>query len=381
MILAGVLLAAPSAIGFTAGTPFTQMIRDTEAGYRFGFGVVDSTPRRLLPGVSGEWLVRGAWSVEAGAHYQRFGLDTRTGNSFLFPKVSTRSSTTGNAWSLPALARVHMALLPRVQLVLGAGLVVRVLSQVQERGARTEVGFLDPTPIVTQFTSSRPDRSPAFGAAADVALEWDAGPLRLSPRFRLTRWDSERSTAEPSSVRFGRNQAEVLFTAWLRTRARQPAARKWPDTIEPGLLTGPAPGAIVDVRFLPRWSAEGSFLTRRFESPQPFATYAGREWNPALLLKGRPWQRGRYAASLGAGPVWRRASNAQFRFPSFTSSAWVPGGMGVTAAAGGEFRAARLRWRPEVRWIWFNEPIEQYLVSRRPRGRVHFTLGITPAWR
>lgn len=391
------LLLLPFGLGVTGGVPVTGFIRETSAGSRSGFGQIESAPRRYTIGPSVEWRWRRGLSLESGVFYKRFGLDTQTsGGSFNFPKVSTQSRTSGNAWETPVLVRSRLALARQISLTLGGGLGVRFLTGVHERGTRTATGFFnEPGRVdVTTFTSRRPDRSPMVGAVVDGGVEVPvAGSLRLSPRVRLTRWDSERTSRdEPSSVRFARFQAEVLMSLMWRGPVD---ASPFPEQLEVGVLldaSGGA-GAFVDWRVRRFLSIEGSFLTERFGEErlflvgqsQAFSKLSGRGWTAPLLLKLRPWRPVRRAAlSIGAGPAYRRASDTLWLYGSpgfpFPLSVPVPARnrAGTMATAGLEIRMpGAIRLRPEVRWAWFADRLYRDETLRGARSQLRVACGFS----
>jgi hypothetical protein len=246
-------------------------------------------------------------------------------------------------------------------------------------------------------------------------VEFHAGPLRLAPGLRFTRWDTERTSSVPAGSRLGRTQAEALLAVTYDV-AGGPEGRpaRVPCCLEPGMLVGVAllaatevntlplgagtvidaptrrfaAGALVEWRFHRRFSLEGSFLARRFVRTESFTapgfTYrdslAGYVWEAPLMVKWRAVRIGRAALVAGAGPALRRASNIDWEISgSRLDGSWLArSAAGVAVSGGVEFRAGGARLRPELRYTRFEEPLFDYAGAVRARqSSLQLVLGVS----
>ena len=376
-------LEAQVDIGVTGGVPLTPFILNTSAGDRSGFAQIASATRRYTIGPNLEFHIHGPVGIETGALYKRFGFDTVSASSvFSLGPTAERvvSSTTGNSWEFPILAKVHLRFLPGVNGFLTAGPSIRRLTGVTEAGERTLYPTCPP-PCAIQIVDYKTD-SPAamdrrisIGAAFGAGFEFRIGSLRLDPGFRVTRWDSERTSSIAAASRFDRTQADVLLTvAHSVAGDRETPHDRIPGSVEFGVLAAVpyAAGALVDWRWLPRWSLEGSFLTRPFRTSTLYESVSGYSWEVPLLLKWRAAKIRSANFVVGAGPAILRASNTT---KYFTASSAV----GAAVTGGIEFRAGRVRLRPEIRYDWFSRPLYDFYVVRSRQDSLFLTFALSRA--
>jgi hypothetical protein len=204
------------------------------------------------------------------------------------------------------------------------------------------------------------NRRTSVGAAFGAGFEFKIGTLRLDPGFRVTRWDSERTSSIGAASRLARTQTEVLLTVALFVSGeRETPPAHIPCCFESGLLAAVpyAIGAVLDWRLHPRWSLEGSFLTRPFRTSTPYESVSGYSWEVPLLLKWRAAKIRSANLVVGAGPALLRASNTT---KYFTASSAV----GSAVTGGIELTAGRVRLRPEIRYSWFDRPLYDFYVVK-----------------
>ena len=384
-------LDAQVEVGVTGGVPLTQFILNTSLGSRTGFARVASAPRRYTVGPYLEFHVHGPVGIETGALYKRFGFDTvSTSSGFPYGPTAERivSTTTGNSWEFPILAKVHLRFFPRLNGFLSVGPSIRRLTGITEAGERTLYPVFPPatTIQIIDYKTDSPvgmNRRTSVGAAFGAGFEFKIGTLRLAPGFRVTRWDSERTSSIGAASRLARTQAEVLLTVAHVSGERETPPARIPCCFEFGLLVGvpllpasdvrpgalgnqttlqtPTPryavGALLDWRFHPRWSLEGSFLTRPFRTSTPYESVSGYSWEVPLLLKWRAAKIRSANLVVGAGPALLRASNTT---KYFTASSAV----GAAVTGGIELTAGRVRLRPEIRYSWFDRPLYDFYVVK-----------------
>lgn len=358
-------------------------------------------------------------SLEASALYMRFGFDTvSTSASLLTSTVTVNSSTKGNSWEFPVLAKLQLRFLPGVNAYLSAGPSIRHLSGIRERGVRTE-RILAPavSTVTTNFETSSPEtmnRRTSFGAVFGAGLDFRTGPVLLSPGIRLTRWDTERTSSTSAASRLARTQAEaVLRLAYTTADRLQPPPAKIPCCLEFGVLAGvpflstsdirkealpssvlDAParrytaGALLDWRFHSRLSLEGSFLLRRagHTETNAFALYTtsltAYSWEIPLLLKWRPVRIGPATVVIGGGPALRRVSHIDWVTASPTGSFRSDGSflnrsaLGAAASGGLEFRTGAVRLHPELRYTRFERPLYDFYYIRTRQNSLALLLGV-----
>jgi hypothetical protein len=409
-------------VGVTACVPITSPILDRQDGSRAGFSRVDSAARRYTIGPSIEFQVAGPLSFETGFLYKRFGFDTSAafGNAFGGPRIETVSSTTGNAWEFPFLVKSRARLTPRTHLTLAVGPVVRRITGVRETGTRTSITFFPPpgTRDIESFDTSSPasfDRRTSIGGAVGAGVEFSVGALRLTPGVRVTYWDTERTASTPSGSRLNRTQFDALLNiAYAQNDAAPAALPRAQGSFEFGLLAGVpllntyerterdfiilvpntidaptrrfAAGAYVAWHFHPRYSLEGSFLTKRFGHSE-FTYYAeqtsvsivrGYGWEAPLMMKVRM-----APLVFGLGPAIRRASHAEWlvgtaHLPLFKVPWSVPSRttFGIAASGGVEFAIGRMRLRPELRFTWYGRPLYEFSGIRTRQDSLLFVLAL-----
>jgi hypothetical protein len=403
-------------VGVTGGVPLTPFILNTSAGNRVGSSQVTSAPRRYTVGPYVEVHVHGPVGIETGALYKRFGFDTVSTSSFpLGPTVEKIvSTTTGNSWEFPILAKVHLRFLPGLNGFLSAGPSIRRLTGVTEIGERTTLPTCPPPCAIqiVDYKSDSPvgmDRRTSFGAAFGAGFEFNVGALRLDPGFRVTRWDTERTSSIGGTSRLARTQAEVVLTvSHPVSSGRETPPARIPccfefgqlaavpllpaSDVRPGALGNqttfqtPTPryavGALLDWRLHPRWSLESSFLTRPFGHTEIFSfsngvskeSVSGYSWEVPLLLKWRAAKIRSTNFVVGAGPALRRASNTS---KYFTASSAV----GAAVTGGIEVKAGRVRLRPEIRYDWFDRPLYDFYVVKGRQGSLFLTFSVSRASR
>src|SRR5207253_147241 len=140
------------------------------------------------------------------------------------------------------LAKVHLRFLPGLNGFLSAGPSIRRLTGVTEIGERTTLPTCPP-PCAIQIVDYKTDspvgmdRRTSVGAAFGAGFEFRLGTLRLDPGFRVTRWDSERTSSIGATSRLARTKAEVLLTvAHSVSGEREPPPARIHCCFEFGLL-------------------------------------------------------------------------------------------------------------------------------------------------
>jgi hypothetical protein len=414
------IVRAQVTAGAAGGVPLSDFILDRTTGSRAGFSRVESAPRRYTVGVFGEVRLRGAFGLEAGAFYKRFGFDSASAGGFFGgPVVNVTSSTTGNSWEFPVVGKLHLRFLPEVNGFIGLGPTVRRLSRIRETGERTVRPLFPPGPeTLTAYETDSPpgmDRRTAFGVALSGGLEFRTGRLLLVPGIRLTRWDSERTSSGSSASRIARTQVDALLGIGYVAGGGRGESARLPCCVEAGVLAGVpvlaasevapnlfaftsvdtptrrfAAGAYLEWWFHPRLSLEGRFLARRFGYTETYTasgftssqSLTGFAWEAPLLLKWRAARIGPANLIVGGGPALRRASNIDWTTTSggatfpLDGSNFARSAAGFVATGGIEFRAGHARLRSELCYMRFERPLFDLATVRARQGSLYLLLSI-----
>jgi hypothetical protein len=264
------------------------------------------------------------------------------------------------------------------------------------------------------------NRRTSVGLALGAGIEFRGGPLRLAPGIRLTRWDTERTSSQPSASRIARTQAEVMLgiayaggpdaipmrlpCCWefglyagvplLATTRVESVPTLLPMNIETPARKFAA-GAFIEARFHSRSSVEAGFLAGRFGHTEQTVfvnstvteSLSGYVWEVPLLLKWRATRIRSMPLWIGAGPSLRRASHIDWTTASDGSSFRLSGSslrrsdVGFTVSGAIEVRAGKVRLRPELRYSRFERPLYDFNLVETRRDSLHLILGISPAGR
>jgi outer membrane protein W len=163
--------------GVKAGVPLTDTVsvaRNVSSGLK-------STPTRFTIGPTFEVRLPWGIGIEADALYKNVNYQN-----------GTAASTDGSAWQFPVLLKKRFSG-GAVRPYLGIGPAFERLSDV--------------TKSVNWFTSGGSPKT-AVGGVIEGGFELHAGPLKISPEVRFTRWSN---TSIGNLFRLNTNQAEFLL--------------------------------------------------------------------------------------------------------------------------------------------------------------------------
>jgi hypothetical protein len=414
VVLALCGLAIPSFgqidFGVTGGIPFSNIVKPYSLGGSPNSGSgVDSAARRYTAGAYIEWRFHGALGLETGTLFRRFGFDSQSYSGF-FPRQCVRSSTTGNSWEIPVLAKAHLRIGSGVRAYIGGGPTVRRFAGIREAGVRTVVDYttnqvVTTTPYSTSDPPGMAHRN-SIGATFGAGLEMRTGRIHWSPGVRVTRWDAAYAGGAAPPLT-GIQVDGLLSIAYSGSAGASERAWRPPGSFEVGIIAGamggPAPeveanpysvysaptrhfagGALLDWRLSPRWSAEGSFVVHRIGQQLTACCWfndavAASQWDVPVLARWRPFR----GLSLGAGPSFRQISNtiqvtdSQYGRLQSASTWYWRSGVGGSAAAAIEVPAGRIRLRSEVRYTVYGTSVVEYSTLHYNRYSLMFLLGIT----
>ncbi|MCC6393627.1 MAG: PorT family protein [Bryobacterales bacterium] len=186
-------------VGVKGGVPITDALetfRGNSAGY------VTHT-KRYTVGPTFELHLPARFSIEMDALYQRLGFDC----SSAAPPVLS-STTRANSWEFPILGKFELLPGP-IRPFLDAGVSIRNISGIHQVREVVQGATLNRVEI-----SNPPEFNKAtdVGSAFGAGIAFKAGPVRISPEFRYTRWDGE-NLRDPvgALLRTNRDQGDFLL--------------------------------------------------------------------------------------------------------------------------------------------------------------------------
>ena len=183
-------------LGIKAGTPLSASTASAMIGGRGGAGLSTLNIRRSTIGPSFEIALPVGLRLEADALYKR--LD-RTEHRFFNPVFGNISRLAANTWEFPLLLKYsceHGTFRP---FVVAGGVFRRIHSF--EGSTETFAGGFQPPYSVTRYRVDEPltQGGAAVGAGVRVLA---AGPLKITPEIRYTRWTSLRFLPTRNRVEF-----------------------------------------------------------------------------------------------------------------------------------------------------------------------------------
>jgi hypothetical protein len=220
-----------------------------------------------------------------------------------------------------------------------------------------------------------------FGITGGIGTMWHAGPLRLQPSLRYTRWSDIRQSSG-LATQFRRDEISFLLSAdasgaTLRgSSGRQPLSggfiggttltRGFPAKNGFDGLTSRLAGVALDYRFNDRWSAEADVLYHPLVlSEEMRATVV--TWEIPVIAKYR-FGSGATRPLVIAGPAFRAAGNRNSTNPST---------FGVIAGVGWEIPVGRLRFEPTLRYArWRTDQPDEFAPASTRRDQVEMVLAI-----
>jgi hypothetical protein len=259
------------------------------------------------------------------------------------------------------------------------------------------------------------NRRTSIGAAFGGGFEISVGPFRIEPTVRVTRWDTERTSDQPAASRLNRTQAEILLSIGRAIGPdHRPEPWRLPCCIDVGLVAGVplldtyrinevftayplivdaptrrfAAGAWIGWRFHPDWAIDAGFLVRRVGHSETvvFPEYlyiqavTANSWEVPLQLKWRRLRVRDVPLILGAGPAARWTSHGRWLMESagtrFETGWFDRPALGFAVSAGVEMAVGSIRFQPEVRFSWFDQPQYDFYAVTPRQASLYLLLGI-----
>jgi hypothetical protein len=183
-------------IGAKGGTPISSSVSSAVAGGRGGSGLSTLNVRRYTVGPTFEVALPFGFRFEADALYKR--LD-RTDHRFLAPTFGTITRHSANTWEFPLLLK-HPWRRGRLRpFAAGGGTFRRIQSF--DGSAETFAGGFQPPYAVRRYRVDEPLTQGGMVFSAGVRL-MAAGPLKVTPEIRYTRYTSSRFLPTENQVEF-----------------------------------------------------------------------------------------------------------------------------------------------------------------------------------
>ena len=186
--------------GVKAGVPLTDFLNTAES-QQFAF---NSTTDRFIVGPTAELHLPFGLGVEADILYRRFSYNG-SGN---LVDVATSSSTAGNAWEFPLLAKYRFPT-KIVHPYVDAGVAWDTLSGLTQTISST----LAPghTTTTTTSTPAELNTTATRGFVMGGGLSVTVLVIHLSPEIRFTRWGAQHFIDPNGLLHSNLNQGEFLL--------------------------------------------------------------------------------------------------------------------------------------------------------------------------
>ena len=193
----------PFSAGIKGGVPLTDFLSTAESGHVN----YTSVPNRYIIGVAAEVRLPFGFGVEVDALYRHLNYASNSGSTGVTTVVSS-SSTTGNAWEFPLLAKYRFgAKIVRPYVEGGVawdtlqGLKQTILTKVLPSGSTTTSSTSSPSELNKNTTAGF-----VIGAGVDI----HALVIHITPEVRYTRWGARQFLDPNGLLQSNQNQAEFL---------------------------------------------------------------------------------------------------------------------------------------------------------------------------
>jgi len=191
-------------VGVKGGVPITDAFETAKGNSSF----YATNTKRYVVGPTFELHLPARLSIEVDALYTRLGFDRGVTNAS--GAVIDYSTTRANSWVFPVLAKWEIlpgAFRPFVD----AGASFRNISGVKQVRSVVSGATLN---NVTLNNAPEFSKRNDVGATFGFGLAFKAGPVRISPEFRYTRWGSE-NFRDPVSTLLSTNKNDGAFLLGL----------------------------------------------------------------------------------------------------------------------------------------------------------------------
>jgi opacity protein-like surface antigen len=189
------MAAGPLGFGLKAGVPFTDFTNAVSNG---AFDYTSKTQRYIV-GPTVELRLPGGFGIEVDALYRRFSYNgSITG-------AGITSSTSGNAWEFPILAKYRFPT-PIARPFIAGGVAWDSLQGLKQ-DVRTGLANAG---ITSTDTPAELQKKTTTGFVLGFGVDVHAIFVHISPEIRYTRWGSEHFLSPNGGFHSSQNQAEFL---------------------------------------------------------------------------------------------------------------------------------------------------------------------------
>lgn len=191
-------------VGVKGGVPITDAFETAKGNAAF----YASNTKRYVVGPTVELHLPARLSIEVDALYTRLGFDRGVTNAS--GTVIDSSTTRANSWVFPVLGKWEILPGPFRPFV-DAGASFRNISGVQQVRSVVSGATLNQ---VTFNNAPEFNNRNDVGATFGFGLALKAGPIRISPEFRYTRWGSD-NFSDPVGALLSTNKNDGAFLLGL----------------------------------------------------------------------------------------------------------------------------------------------------------------------
>jgi opacity protein-like surface antigen len=186
--------SGPLTFGLKGGVPLTDFTNAVTNG-RFDY---TSNTQRYIVGPTAEVRLPFGLGIEVDALYRRFNY-----NAVFATGVST--STTGNAWEFPVLAKYRFPTPVARPYILGG------VAWDSLQGLKQDVhSALANAGVTSTSTPTELNKKTTTGFVLGVGVDVHALVLHISPEIRYTRWGAKHFLDTNGGLSSNQNQAEFL---------------------------------------------------------------------------------------------------------------------------------------------------------------------------
>ena len=195
LLTAGCAFAGPLSFGLRAGIPMTDFTNSVTSG-RFDY---TSTTQRYIVGPTVELRLPFGLGLEVDALYRRFSYNS------VVTGTGVTSSTSGNAWEFPILAKYRFAT-PIARPFIAGGIAWDSL-----QGLKQDVrSALANTGVISTSTPAELNQNTTTGFVLGFGVDVHALIIHVSPEIRYTRWGAQHFLDTNGGFHSSQNQAEFL---------------------------------------------------------------------------------------------------------------------------------------------------------------------------
>jgi opacity protein-like surface antigen len=195
ILIAAPAFSGPLGFGLKAGIPMTDFTNAVSSG-RFDY---TSKTQRYIVGPTVELRLPAGFGIEADALYRRFSYNS------VITGTGVTSSTSGNAWEFPILAKYRFPT-PIARPFIAGGIAWDTLQGLTQ-DVRTALAN---TGVISTSTPAELNHKTTTGFVLGFGVDVHALIIHISPEIRYTRWGAQHFLDQNGGFHSSQNQAEFL---------------------------------------------------------------------------------------------------------------------------------------------------------------------------